>query len=324
MRTHASVSITTVTVLALLLFGSIRRPDPDTMAAERLESNDRDTRATGPDDSRRNSTSDAEANDSRLSPLEQHLKELVEKLPSDDFHVVVQHPFVVIGDEDRAVVQQRASSTIQWAIDRLKRDFFPKDPTHIIDIWLFKNKDSYETNVEALFEQEPHTRFGYYSPSKQAIVMNISTGTGTLVHEIVHPFMAANFPNCPAWFNEGLASLYEQCCDHHHHIWGLTNWRLRGLQDAIRSEEGLPSFESLCNTTDHEFYTEDSGTNYAQARYLCYYLQEHGKLIPYYHEFRRTQTKDPGGYKTLVRILGAADMEQFQKHWERYVLGLEF
>jgi len=28
-----------------------------------------------------------------------------------------------------------------------------------------------------------------------------------LVHEIVHPFMRANFPECPAWFNEGLASL---------------------------------------------------------------------------------------------------------------------
>ena len=41
--------------------------------------------------------------------------------------------------------------------------------------------------------------------------MNISTGGGTLVHEIVHPFIQSNFPNCPSWFNEGLGSLYEQC-----------------------------------------------------------------------------------------------------------------
>ena len=40
--------------------------------------------------------------------------------------------------------------------------------------------------------------------------MNIATGGGTLVHEIVHPFMAANFEQCPSWFNEGLGSLYEQ------------------------------------------------------------------------------------------------------------------
>jgi hypothetical protein len=324
MKMHPAVPITTVAVLALLLFASIWRPDPDTMAAERLDANNNGNPATESDDSHQNNKPQPKATGNPISPLEQHLEELVEKLPGDDFHIVVQYPFVVIGDEEKAVVQQRASSTIHWAIDRLKRDFFPKDPTHIIDIWLFKDKDSYETNVKALFDQEPHTRFGYYSPSKQAIVMNISTGTGTLVHEIVHPFMAANFPNCPAWFNEGLASLYEQCCDRHHHIWGLTNWRLPGLQDAIRSDEGLPSFESLCNTTDHEFYTEDSGTNYAQARYLCYYLQEHGKLISYYHEFRREQKNDPGGYRTLVRILGTPDMEEFHERWEEYVLGLEF
>ena len=34
--------------------------------------------------------------------------------------------------------------------------------------------------------------------------MNISTGGGTLVHEIVHPFIEANFPACPPWLNEGL------------------------------------------------------------------------------------------------------------------------
>ena len=40
------------------------------------------------------------------------------------------------------------------------------------------------------------------------VVLGTSTGGGTLVHEIVHPFMRANFPNCPSWFDEGLASLY--------------------------------------------------------------------------------------------------------------------
>ena len=43
--------------------------------------------------------------------------------------------------------------------------------------------------------------------------MNIATGGGTLVHEIVHPFVEANFPGCPTWFNEGLGSLYEQSAE---------------------------------------------------------------------------------------------------------------
>ena len=103
--------------------------------------------------------------------------------------------------------------------------------------------------------------------------MNISTGGGTLVHEIVHPFVAANFPNCPAWFNEGLGSLYEQSGEVEGEIHGFTNWRLPRLQEAIRKGK-LASFKTLCHTTDTEFYEKDRGTNYAQARYLCYYLQQ--------------------------------------------------
>ena len=91
------------------------------------------------------------------------------------------------------------------------------------------------------------------------------------MHEIVHPFMATNFPACPAWFNEGLGSLYEQCGDNRGRIHGYTNWRLDGLQRAIRNGR-VPAFRTLTATTEHEFYQEDPGTNYGQSRYLCYYL----------------------------------------------------
>ena len=65
-----------------------------------------------------------------------------------------------------------------------------------------------------------------------------SPGGGTLVHEIVHPFMRANFPACPAWFNEGLASLYEQSAEKDGHIRGLINWRYTALEKAVKDLEG--------------------------------------------------------------------------------------
>ena len=153
--------------------------------------------------------------------------------------------------------------------------------------------------------------------------MNISTGGGTLVHEIVHPFMERNFPQCPSWFNEGLASLYEQCRDQSGHIRGSTNWRLRGLQGAIQSDR-VPSFKDLCETTREQFYREDPGTNYSQARYLCYYLQEQGLLKKYYEAFRSSVAHDPTGYQTLQEILGTSAMDQFQREWEAFVMGLRF
>ena len=132
-----------------------------------------------------------------------------------------------------------------------------------------------------------------------------------------------SFPACPAWFNEGLGSLYEQSAERDGRIVGLTNWRLAGLQRAI-SAGRLGSIEALCKTTTREFYDEDPGTHYAQARYLLYYLQEEGKLPGYYRAFVDAQTRDPSGYATLVATLGERDMGAFQRRWERWVMDLRF
>ncbi len=258
----------------------------------------------------------------------QHMMKLKPKVP-DGFTIVIQPPFVVLGDESPAQVKGRAQGTIKWAADKLKQGFFEKDPTRILDIWLFKDKTSYEKHARQIFGDEPGTPFGYFTHADGALVMNIQTGGGTLVHEIVHPFMAANFPQCPAWLNEGLGSLYEQCHEAGGRIEGLPNWRLvgwrreGGLQEAIR-EGRVPSFKTLCSTTDHQFYHEDCGTNYAQARYLCYYLEQHRLLRKFYHRFRANHAKDPTGYNTLKEVLGRDDMDAFQKEWEAYVLKLRF
>jgi hypothetical protein len=252
-----------------------------------------------------------------------HVKKLRARLPSDEFTIVVAKPFVVIGDASPKRVRARAEGTVAWAVRHLKARYFDRDPRHILDIWLFKNKASYEKHAEALFGEKPSTPYGYYSARHRALVMNIATGGGTLVHEIVHPFMEANFPACPAWFNEGLASLYEQSQERDGQIRGMTNWRLAGLQRTIRAGR-LPSFKTLAATSAHEFYREDPGTNYAQVRYLLYYLQERGLLQPYYQRFVAHQRKDPTGYKTLQAVLGEDDMAAFQKRWEKYVLGLKF
>ena len=175
--------------------------------------------------------------------FETHAQQLQQKY-GDEFTVVIEKPFVVIGDGPAKNVKRWATGTIRWAVAQVKNEYFKNDPDHIINIWLFKDKESYEANTKKLFGSVPSTPYGYYSPSDKVLVMNISTGGGTLVHEIVHPFMAANFEACPSWFNEGLASLYEQSSEKDGRIVGLTNWRLRGLQLAIK-DGLLGSFERI-------------------------------------------------------------------------------
>jgi hypothetical protein len=254
---------------------------------------------------------------------EEHLRLLRPKIPAKGFTVIVSPPFVVIGDEPPEVVRRRAENTVHWAVEKLKAAYFSKDPAAILDIWLFNGKESYEQHCKSIFHHAPDTPYGYYSHAEKALIMNIGTGSGTLVHEIVHPFVAANFPACPPWLNEGLGSLYEQCGEENGRIHGYTNWRLPGLQEAIRKKR-LPPFEKLCAMTEDEFYTKDRGTNYGQSRYLCYYLQQQGLLGKFYHRFHADSAKDPTGYATLQAVLDRRDMDAFQAQWEAYVLKLRF
>jgi len=255
----------------------------------------------------------------------QHVLALRETLAAkhlDGLSIKIEPPFVVIGDGGDDELAQRAQ-TVRWAADHLEQDFFAARPSRILDIYLFAGPRSYGDGTRALTGEAPTTPYGFYSSTNDALIMDISTGGGTLVHEIVHPYVEADVTDAPAWLNEGLGSLFEQSAERRGHIVGLTNWRLAGLQRAI-AKGGVPSFETLTAMSDHEFYAEERGTNYAQARYLLYYLQEQGRLREFYRAFRAARATDPTGYTTLVDALGETDMAAFQTRWEAYVAKLRF
>jgi hypothetical protein len=252
-----------------------------------------------------------------------HRRALTTKLAKhglSHLNIRVEDPFVVVGD---GTVEQleRTSRTVRWAADKLEQDFFTKRPAKILDIYLFQTAASYEQGVEALTGEAPTTPYGFYSPTQGAMFMNIATGGGTLVHEIVHPYVEADFPAAPTWLNEGLGSLFEQSSERDGHIIGLTNWRLAGIQQAIR-RRGVPALKELTAMTQKQFY--DSASSYGHARYLMYYLQEHGLLRRFYAAFRAARAKDPTGYATLVDVLRVSDVPAFQRTWESYVGALTF
>src|SRR5687768_8441192 len=82
---------------------------------------------------------------------DRHIAAVKRRLPPGDFTLLVQSPFVVIGDEPESRVRRRASDTVKWAVDRLKQEYFAADPSEILDIYLFKDEDSYERNARLLF-----------------------------------------------------------------------------------------------------------------------------------------------------------------------------
>jgi hypothetical protein len=260
-----------------------------------------------------------------VDPYADHIAALRTRLAQHGLRKVqirVEDPFVVVGN-GTADELARDASTVRWAVQHLEADFFTARPSKVLDVYLFRDADSYEHGVRQLTGDDPGTPYGFYSQTHSGLFMNIATGGGTLVHEIVHPYVEADFPNAPPWLNEGLGSLYEQSDERDGHIVGLTNWRLGGLQKAI-AKRRVPTFQQLTHLDTDTFYGDDTGVNYAASRYLLYYLQEQGKLRDFYVAFRAARLKDPSGYATLVATLGEEDMTAFEARWRDYVAKLTF
>ena len=241
------------------------------------------------------------------------------------FAVLAEPPFVVAGDSGAADVRRFATGLIRWSVTELKKHYFARDPQKPIAIWLFKDRTSYEVNAARLTGEAPDTPIGFYSSTLRALIMNIRTGGGTLVHEIVHPFMEANVPNCPPWLNEGMGSLYEGVGRRNHEIWGYLNWRLPGLQRVVRARKLPPSsLADLLALDERGFYLKQPGLHYAEARYLLYYLQDKGLLRTFFSRYLERGRRDRTGASTLKQVLGITDLNAFQRRWERYLLTLEY
>lgn len=250
--------------------------------------------------------------------LAERRAQLEARLRGQGFTVLVEPPFVVVGDESPATVKHHATGILRWSIRLLEAEYFAKRPNKLIEIWLFRNKDTYMKGAKKFFGDEPDTPYGYYSSEHDAMVMNIGPGAGTLVHEVVHPFVEANFPDAPSWFNEGLASLYERPTERKGHIWGLPNWRLPSLQREIATRT-LPAMARLLGTTSEQFYNADFDS-YAYARYLVLYLQDQGKLTEFYRAFVADKA-DPTGQKALEAVIGEP-LDSFEPRWRKWAAAL--
>jgi hypothetical protein len=200
--------------------------------------------------------------------------------------------------------------------------YFRRPPKRPITVLLFNGEQSYNRYAQQLFGDEGISVYGYYKPGQRTLVMNISTGGGTLVHELTHALMDFDFPNVPDWFNEGLASLHEQCHirSDESGIDGLVNWRLDGLQRAL-ADGKLRSLASLVGSND--FRGAQQTLNYAQARYFCQFMQERGVLKAYYHRFRNDAQDDPLGYRSVSAVFPDHTWEELDAEFRTWVAGLK-
>lgn len=250
--------------------------------------------------------------------LEKHREAELDRAGAGHVAAIARPPFVVIATSQ--FDREDAVATIAWAGARLRSQLFDAEPSKPISVWVFGTEDEYRHGSSAALGIIPDTPYGFYSPCKRAIVVDAAYGWGTLVHEMVHAYMDADFPEAPVWLEEGVASLFENSAPRPDDtIRGTTNWRLSRLQGAL-ARSTVPSFVALAKAGRSAFHGDDGDLYYATARYLCFWLQEQGLLERFYREHRRRK----GDGLDVLRQVTGMETTMLRSAWESFVLALSY
>lgn len=231
--------------------------------------------------------------------------------------VVVEPPFVLSGDLPESALRTWHAQAIAPASAALARQFDLRAPDEPITVLLFHSEAAYrETAARALGDRDV-SRWGYYRPHGRTLLVNASAGRGPLLHELTHALVAFDFPEIPRWFDEGLASLNEECRIEGDppRIAGLPNGRDRRLAAAIGAGTLPPLAEFVGPASP---FGRAPARDYAYARGLCRYLQDLGLLSAYYRGLRSGQANDPSGSATLREILGGRSWKELQTAFQTW------
>src|SRR5262245_2706009 len=75
--------------------------------------------------------------------LETRAKQLQVKLKGQGYTVLVEPPFVVIGDSPAAEVKRVTTGFLRSKVALLEKDFFTKRPAKVLEVWLFRNEKTF-------------------------------------------------------------------------------------------------------------------------------------------------------------------------------------
>jgi hypothetical protein len=94
------------------------------------------------------------------------------------------------------------------------------------------------------------------------------------------------------------------------------------LKRALTStEKDWARLDKLFGMADLAFRGEREDLNYATARYVCQWLDERGKLWPFFQKWRDDFASDPTGEKSFTAVTGMTPTEA-NAVWTKWTLAL--
>ena len=232
--------------------------------------------------------------------------------------LVTDDVFLVASPDDGALPED--VKLVHDALAALLNGRFTRRPSHAVTVYVFDDDRSFDPMCKQRFvEGRCASWLGVWLNQTREIFADQGPGKSTLVHELTHPLLDADAEAVPggrgAWrqprgLREGIGALFEAAVLKGTEIHGATNWRLGDLRHAQASadDRDLVHLDALFRMPDDLF--DDSRVHdharsaYAAARFACQYLDEQGKLWPFYRAWSTHAVDDPTGEKSFVEAVG--------------------
>jgi len=189
-----------------------------------------------------------------------------------DMEVATFDDYVVVSQRSARTSARQHGERIAPFFNAIRKAHFSDDPIRPIVIVLGRKTYKMANMLKRVYPELNFPAlpfFGFYSHQDRLIMAAVGAGYGTLLHELVHAFIAAQFPSAPLWYEESLATIYERTEWRGNTLRPLPNWRM----DFINENTGI----------DTAFAGVGSGTKIGRAelawlRMLLLFAFEHGSI----------------------------------------------
>lgn len=229
---------------------------------------------------------------------------LERKLPEVS-SVAVEGYFIVASSRSRAETMRLARRIAAYDA-AMRRQHFPHLDKRRTLVILAENRAEMERMAKTLYpalsvSSLPAT--GFYHREDRLILASIDTGDGAVVHALMHALVQDDNPDAPTWFEEAMATLYEDGEWTDDRLTPVLDERMRLIPPDEDLDYGV--FAGICDCSPV------SAEQLALIRLLLVYLDENDRLNALYDVIEQR-----GKYTTLLQAIEAIDFDA--RAWQRY------
>lgn len=260
-------------------------------------------------------------------------------LLGDGYLYIDKGDLLVVSDLDPAKVLPLVSGDFLMNMQILRRDFFTRSAQPaggkslpMLTVFLFKNRESYiaglrKIGINVAEEDETNrgaVRDGYYYGGKGRNFIlinyrdNYAQGLATYTHEMSHALMRREFPDAPAWINEGIATMVGHCRLMDGRLQYYYNGSVGSTKSALEAGN-LPTVSELLTITNREYAdAEGHGRYYDAGEQFCRFLHSRNQLLPVYRALRDNGDGRESPEQILRRVTGLG-LNGLEKAWHTWL-----